>query len=69
MLPLPPFLIAAVAAIPLGGMVSWLVVRHRKRAAAKAAALKEEADFEPIFPEGPEEQRGRRTTARRIARR
>lgn len=58
---------ALAAAIPLVGVVAWLLVRARRR--RRQDPLLDDPDYELVFPEGPDDQPPRRTTAgRRIAR-
>ena len=55
------------AAIPIVGIVAWLLVRARRR--RQMDPLLDDPDYELVFPEGPDDQQPRRTTAgRRIAR-
>lgn len=58
---------ALAAAIPLAGVIAWLVVRARRR--RRQEALLDDPGYELVFPKGPDDQPPRRTTAgRRIAR-
>lgn len=55
------------AVIPVAGIVAWLLVRARRR--KQVDLLLDDPDYELVFPEGPDDQAPRRTTAgRRIAR-
>ena len=55
------------AVIPIAGVVAWLIVRARRR--KQVDLLLDDPDYELVFPEGPDDETPRRTTAgRRIAR-
>ena len=67
-LALLPGVIGVAAALPVAGIVVFLVVRHRRRRAAQR--LLDDPDFELVFPEHPDDKPVRGTVAgRRITRR
>lgn len=61
-------LLVALAAVPLAGIVIFLVRRHRRRARA-LGLLGDDADFELRFPDAPADHAARATVrGRRIGR-
>lgn len=68
----PPGIIVLLSALPLAGVLVLLFVRHRRRRQASAdaeARLRDDRDFEPVFPETAADRPVRTTTiGRRIAR-